>query len=365
MFPPISSHIYARERLALAPVVRADWPGQDFIVDLDKADRDEQQEFSAYIISQGMTGHWLSHATGQAAWDDSHFFTLLRQRQQLEVMRYLAQRRALDIIERRFTAHDIPYAVMKGAHTRELLYANPAIRPSVDIDVLIAPEHRFKAVETLAAAGFTLRINPATISHEVSLNDTLAGIDLHWDILRPGRALRNLACEMLERRARLRDFFALRAEDELFLLLFHPVFTKYLTTPHARLANIADLFRWGKTMPINWTELCRLCARHHFTTAAWLVTSHMKVLTDSQDFDDFIAVMRPKAVKAAWLGYWLRENYSSRFLDRPWLIQAFFTLPAHDRWRDALRFLGVWQGGQRAINEERRLLSRAAEVGGQ
>jgi hypothetical protein len=360
MFPIPSSHTYARQRLALAAVTDAAWPDREFAADLRQASDEEQREFAAYLAGQGLAGHWLARLRQASIGDGSLFAAALREREKSDVMRYLGQRRAVGIVAERFAKKKIPYALLKGAHVRELLYANPAIRPSADVDILIALSDRFKAVELLTMAGFSLRINPATVSHEASLVDSLTGIDLHWDILRPGRARRALAGDMLARREQCQDFAALRPEDELFLLLFHSVFSKYLTTPYARLAGIADLFIWGQRLPIDWQELCRLCVRYRFTTAAWLTASYLRLLTDSRVFDDFIAMMRPSAVKAAWLGQWLDKNLSSRFLDRTWFIQLFFTLPAHDRRRDALRFLGVWEGGRLKADEECQRLRQAA-----
>ena len=360
MFPALSSHIYARQRLALAPVTAAAWPDREFAAALRQASGREQQEFAAYLAEQGLAGHWLARLRQEAINDGLPFVAILRQREKIDAMRYLGQRRAIAIIEERFSEKKIPYAVMKGAHVRELLYANPAIRPSADVDILIAPPDRFKAVELLTMAGFNLSINPATVSHEVSLADNLTGIDLHWDVLRPGRACRHLTGDLLARRGRCQNFFALRPEDELFLLLFHPVFSKYLTTPHARLANIADLFLWGQKLSIDWLELCRLCAQHHFTTAAWLTASYLRLLTNSPAFDDFIASMRPGPLKAAWLDLWLSKNLPSRFLDRAWFTRLFFTLPAHDRCRDALRFLLVRESKRFKAGEECQRLRQAA-----
>ena len=365
MFPPLSSHIHGRRRLALTAVTAtAVWPDEAFTTALRQASSEEQETFATYLATQGLAGHWLARLRRDSAVDELNFCATLRRWEKAEAMRYLAQRRAIAIAEERLSKSGIPYALMKGAHVRELLYENPAIRPAVDVDILIAPQDRFRAVEIFGKAGFALQINPATVSHEVSLADKITNIDLHWDILRPGRAHASLAREILERREPCQSFSALRPQDELFLLLFHPVFTKYLTTPHARLTNIVDLFYWGQTLAIDWQELGRLCVRHHFTTAAWLTASHLRLLTSSQVFDDFIALMRPGVMKAGWLDHWLREDYSSRFLNRPWLIQLLFTLPAHDHCRDVLRFLGVWGNERRKTKAECRRLKQATEAVG-
>ena len=358
MLPSPAHHIYAQQRLALTAVtaaMTAVWPNEACAASLRQAGGKEQETFATYLAAQGLAGHWLARLRQNSAIDESIFCTILRQWEKLGIMRYLAQRRAIAIAEGRFSENGIPYAVMKGAHVRELLYQNPAIRPAVDVDILIARQDRFKATEILTGAGFDLQVDRITVSHEVSLTDKITNIDLHWDILRPGRADDRLAQEMLDRRERCRNFSALRPQDEMFLLLFHPVFTKYLSTPHARLAGVADLFYWGQNLTVDWRELCRLCARHRLTTAAWLVASYVRLLTDTPVFDDFIALMRPGAMKAAWLDHWLRENYSSRFLDRPKLIKFLFTLPAHDRYQDSFRFLGIrWSEWRKTKTECRR-----------
>ena len=356
-----ASHIYAQRRLALSAVTTA-WPNENFVSFSRQASDEEREAFATYLVAQGLAGHWLARLRRHSAMDESIFCTILQQWEKPNAMRYLAQRRAIAIAEERFSNSAIPYAVMKGAHVRELLYLNPAIRPAVDVDILIARQDRFKAIEIFVRSGFNLQVDPATVSHEVSLTDKITNIDLHWDILRPGRTDSRLVQEMFERRERCQNFSALSPQDELFLLLFHPVFNKYLNTPRARLAGVADLFYWGQTLAIDWPELCRLCIRHHLTTAAWLVASYVRLLTDNQAFDDFITLMRPSAMKAAWLGHWLRADYSNRFLDRPRLIKFLFTLPAHDHCRDLLRFLRIWKNEQRKTKTEYRRLKQAAEV---
>ena len=364
MVPLPTSDIFARRRLALTAVTAADiaWPDDAFTAFLRQTSGAEQENFAAYLATQGLAGHWLVRLRQNSAMEQSNLFTILQQREKPDAMCYLGQQRAIAIAEERFSKRGIPYAVMKGAHVRELLYPNPAIRPAVDVDILIARQDRFKAVEILAGAGFAAQVNPATVSHEVSLTDTISTIDLHWDVLRPGRVHASLAKGMLERRGRCQNFFALSPQDELFLLLFHPVFTKYLTAPHARLVGVADLFLWGKNLTIDWDKICRLCVRYRLTTAAWLVASYVRLLTDSHTFDDFITLMRPSAMKAAWLDRWLRQDYSSRFLRRPNFIKLLFTLPAHDRYGDALRFLiSRWAEWQK-IEAEYRYFKQVIEA---
>jgi hypothetical protein len=96
-----------------------------------------------------------------------------------EAASYMAQKAALRELDGIFEAQGIRYAVIKGAHVRELVYADPALRAASDIDLLVAPEQRLAAVDAIKEAGFTLFVNPDVVSHEVSLARGGVDVDLH------------------------------------------------------------------------------------------------------------------------------------------------------------------------------------------
>lgn len=58
---------------------------------------------------------------------------------------YLQQRMALEQIDQHFAAQNIPYLVIKGAHVRECVYPDPALRPANDMDILVSPQDRQRA----------------------------------------------------------------------------------------------------------------------------------------------------------------------------------------------------------------------------
>ena len=74
-------------------------------------------------------------------------------------------------------------------------------------------------------------------------------------------------------------FYSLKTEDQLFIMLVHPAFAKYLTAPHARLSNVIDLYRWITKYQIDWNYLVNLLKRTHLKTAAWLTGSYGELLT--------------------------------------------------------------------------------------
>ncbi len=116
---------------------------------------------------------------------------------------YLAQRKELERVDELFTAQGIPYAVMKGAHVRECVYPDPSLRPSSDIDILVSPADRQRAARILLDDGFTVHVKPDGVSHEATFSRGLTDIDLHWNLLRPGRSRVELTEGLLARRQRV------------------------------------------------------------------------------------------------------------------------------------------------------------------
>ena len=81
---------------------------------------------------------------------------------------------------------DIPYAVLKGAHLAYSYYDRPEERLFADMDILIAPEDRRRAVNVLGQ-NFTLRFYRPFIKERplTHYNDTIVvdgyELDLHFD----------------------------------------------------------------------------------------------------------------------------------------------------------------------------------------
>lgn len=69
-------------------------------------------------------------------------------------MRSLRLQLALRRIDNVLRAADIPYAAMKGAWLFLHAYANPALRPMRDLDIIVAPENALRAHKLLEESGF-------------------------------------------------------------------------------------------------------------------------------------------------------------------------------------------------------------------
>lgn len=351
---------YRLQRLALLPTADSP-PINELRSALRKLSEVEQRQLLALILNQGLQFFWLEALRSlpelpfSTAWR-----TQLKELCFRCTTRYLAQKKALIELDRLFEEEQIPYAVFKGAHIREAVYANPAYRPSVDIDLLVSPGEKIRAVHTLCANGYTLFPDPANVSHEVSLVRDNVHLDLHWHIMRPGRTRIELTDLFLQSRQRCGFFWGLDNDMTLLVILAHPVFTKYSTGPGSSIIRLIDLKRWIETQKINWNRLCELLQDAGLQTAAWITTRHLANLTGCQMPSSFIEVIRPTNQKRFLLLKWLNLNLSSKFADHPILPKYIFTLLAHDSLGDMIRFIRIFKAEEMKGNEALKELQRAS-----
>ncbi len=258
------------------------------------------------------------------------------------VASYLAQRSALEKLGKIFDDQDIAYVVMKGAHVRECVYPEASLRASSDIDLLVMPEDRQKAAQLLVGLGYKLHADPANISHEATFSNPPVDIDLHWDIMRPGRTRIGMAAGLLDRRQRINGIWGLSDNDTLFLMLTHPAFTKYVCSPNMGLARVADFLLWVKLRPIEWSAVLRLLDQSGLKTAAWTMLAWYSMLAPEQSLallSEWRSSVRPGKLRSAYLQYWLTHDLPSRLINQPLPIQVAFTLAMHDKMADALHAL--------------------------
>jgi len=178
--------------------------------------------------------------------------------------------------------------------------------------------------------------NPENISHELTLNKGGIYIDLHWDIMRPGRTRIPMTETLLKTRIDFPSHWGLSSEASLFLMLAHPVFTKYSTTRYSSLIRIVDLTHWIEIKRLDWEQLYNWLEEAGMQTAAWITLVWLRQLTEVLTPGFFINKIKPGNLKSIYLKHWIKENYSSKLLEHPLWIQAAFTLPAHDNISDVI-----------------------------
>jgi hypothetical protein len=349
-----------RHRLALLPAASPIDPEA-----LRAALAEGGTEFLEFVVGQDLGPLWhhtlLSHGLLESLPPTS--VAALREARMAAAMGYLAQRAALEKLDGLFGAEGIPYIAMKGAHVRECVYPDPALRPASDVDLLIAPADRRRAARALIDTGCTVHADPANISHEATFSQGLVDIDLHWHMLRPGRTRVDLTGELLARRQRVNGLWGLSDPDTLFLMLTHPAFAKYVCSPNMGLARVADFLLWINQRPVDWPRVLCLLERTGLRTAAWTMLTWFRTLAPADahaTLDAWRADVRPGRLRAVYLRQWLARDLPTRWLDLPLLIQLGFTLPLHDRAGDLRHALHGLRAAKR--NRARDLASLLGET---
>lgn len=330
---------YRLHRLALCPLL-AENPLEALTTVKNSIHPAEQQPFLLFILQNGLGPLWheLLQQNNIRSFFSPEFTRELRNITSHTASLYLFQKTALAKINTILAKHAIPYALFKGAHTREHVYPDPALRYACDLDILVAGTDKVRAIKKLMEAGFSFRPLAENISHEATLADSRVSIDLHWDILRPGRTRMNMTDEFLAQKKEFSGYWALNNESTLFLMLVHPVFTKYSTAPQASLLHLIDLIRWSRTQRIDWEKVADYLERGGVQTAAWITAARLEMITGTLLPESFVQQIRPSSLKARYLRMWLHNDLSTRLLNFPLLIRTGFTLPAHDTLADAIRF---------------------------
>jgi Uncharacterised nucleotidyltransferase len=322
----------------------------------------EKADLLGLIRKQGLQFFWLDALRGlpdvafTSAWRET-----LKKQCLWDTARYMVQKQALITLDRLFESERIPYVVFKGAHIREIVYADPAYRPAADIDLLISPREKGRAVQALCATGYVLGHDPTIISHEVSLSKGNVHLDLHWHIMRPGRTRIDLTEQILETRQRRNFFWAPDNEMALLVMLVHPVFTKYSTAPQSSIVRLADLRRWLATQTTDWPRLLQLLEHTGMKTAAWITATVLADLTGIRLPAAVYEAIKPPQPKRFLLQKWLDLNLSAKFADYPFLAKYVFTLLAHDSLGDMLRFVRIFKAEQKKENDAMTKLRQASQ----
>jgi hypothetical protein len=331
---------YSLHRSALVPLL-PNAPAGALIQSCEHAAASGEADFITFLVQQGLAPLWDE----QVARVDSSLpfsqeaITKLHESRLHTTGNYLLQHHSLQLARNTLDEANIPHVITKGSHTRELYYDTPALRPALDIDMLVKPEDRLDAIKAFQAQGFTFHALAENISHECNLVKGNTAIDLHWDIMRPGRTREPMVTELLDNRVDYGSHWGLSHGATLFLMLVHPVFTKYTTTPYASLVRLVDLAQLLHRHPESAEDAVPILHKAGLATAGWITLTWLDLLTDSPQARSLAEKIEPGRVRRKYLHQWLANNLSTRLLRNPLLIQLAFTLPAHDTFKDAVRAL--------------------------
>ena len=228
------------------------------------------------------------------AWRDVSADLELNSRVQLKAAAELSQ--ALD-------AANVSAVVAKGVALALSVYANPGLRPFIDIDVLIAPETLKRADGVLRGLGYALDRksvrNPIECSYtREKLPGFPVSIDLHWSYT-GGDGLQAPARipigEILER-ARVLSGVRMPADEDNILLAAGNMPRK-AAQPFMLVVDFAKLAR----LAVDWNLVRERAVRWHVRTGLWigfeLARAHLNAPVDAA----FLKSIEPPRLRRNWL----------------------------------------------------------------
>jgi hypothetical protein len=232
--------------------------------------------------------------------------------------------------------HGMAHVVLKGALVRQILYAKPHLRPSVDVDLLIAPTDAPRVVRLLQQHGFALHQAPHWDTHEASLSRHGVDLDLHWNLLRPGRMRHDIAAELLAGRVRRGGLWSPDDRHLTVVMLIHSAITDYVTGP---LVSVVDLDRWLRRCQVRWDEVIGLLERIGLRTAAWTMLRWTCSLFATPVPDDVVRTLAPSWLRQKYIETWLGQHPARMYRQWPNLVRGGFSLALQDRASDVARAL--------------------------
>jgi len=326
--------------LALRPFIQ-NTEGFDLDATLWEIEESGPDNFLSFLQEQGLTPLWhgvLSTIHPLPARLESMMEKLHLDRLNA-VANYMMQKHTILKVHAAFTDAGITYAVFKGTQVRELVHAEPALRPASDIDILIDKNSREHAIQVLARIGMRKIVTPDNLSHECTFMDNTVQIDLHWHVLRPGRLSPGMTQILLNQPQWINGFYGLNDDATLFVMLIHPAFAKYVCSPYATLNRMIDLYFWMHQRPCNWDKIFAWARQAGVRTAVWATLYWLNLLTRDLALTDILRKFQPGALRHRYLGYWIDHNLPTRWIRHRQLLRFGFTLGLHDNIGGIMRFL--------------------------
>ena len=192
---------------------------------------------------------------------------VLAARYRASAKRGLAMAAWLSEIIGRFDAASIPVIVLKGPPLAQTLYADPALRPSFDLDLLVHPSDLQRSLDVLSDEGYARPPHLARFSErillrldsEIRLQDLYrTSIDVHWEIAPADYPFRIDPDFLWRARASVpvagRSVPVITRECLLVYLAAHGA--KHIWTHLVLLSDIARLLN----APLDWAAATRLAA---------------------------------------------------------------------------------------------------------
>jgi hypothetical protein len=340
-----------RHRAALSVV--------DETLDIDHLARELVVAFNAdeaaiadFLMAHGLCGLWCARllARSDLATQHASLSERIRPAYLAAVVHQRAQENVMRALSAAFDDSDIPFVFLKTAGLRGELYPALGLRPSTDIDLLIAEGDRVRVFGCIEAIGASRSDADGDSSHEATFSTGLVDLDVHWALLAPGRLPDVLTHEVLARRVRASIGWRPDDTDCAFVALVHPAFAKHVCTRHMGLNRVTDTLRLLQSLAIDTTELKRRLSQNGVTAAAQASLTWISMLTDNQTLTRFNETMNVPslALRQRYLAAWLRNDWPDYWVERNrFVLHLGFTSWLHDSVAGAVR--AAWRAGRDGV----------------
>ena len=232
---------------------------------------------------------------------------------------------------------------------RELVYDNPGLRPCIDIDILISRKNRDIAIKTLIDAEMKFLPNEEVFSHECMFVDKTTIIDLHWNIMRPGRTRVDLTEDILKASVTLNGISYVNNEANLFVLLVHPAINKYICSKDTFLIRLIDLYKFLNLFQFEWDIIIDLVEKGGVNTAAWSTLYWLSLFNHKALPRETNLIKEPSFYKRKYIEFWVNNNLPTKLYEHRLVMRFGFGIFLHDNIKDSLRAILKLVGRERKI----------------
>jgi hypothetical protein len=286
----------------------------------------------SFITWHGLAGLWseaLAAAGNTRTVSDESArdaIVVLQQRlaslQRHQVVHQLMQDAAMRTASDALSAASIAFVWLKAAAVRAELYARPGLRPSTDLDLLVLPADRNRAIAALLSVGGTRLASSDVSSHEEVVRIGSVDLDIHWHVLAPGRLREGVTEEIL--RDRVSNACGARPSNRhmLALALIHPAFAKHVCSRHMGLNRVADTLRMLRAWDVDAQDLRQIATAWGGFTGARASLYWLSKISNSGRLSQLNMAFNKNADS-------LIDTYLARQIDRNW----------PDAWVDRSRFV--------------------------
>ncbi len=259
---------------------------------------------------------------------------LLRRRQALSLM---LRQEGATVASKALDDAGIAHVLYKGILLGEMLYGDPLLRPSADVDVLVDGADRQRTHEALLSAGFEAAPQAAQPAYEISYIRQGANLDVHWHPIEPRRSRVPLTPFFLAHRQPREDVWYPAPAVTFLALLLNPAISDYVSE---RLIQPLDVDRFLRRVEFDGALVVEVLRQAGLATAGWTMLEHSRRLFQTPVPALLEEGLRPGPWRRRHLRRWLDRDPAHVYLQFPWRVRASFSLLLHDRWTDGLRALG-------------------------